>query len=192
MSPGRWGRKINGGVLAGLVCSTLKMLSIVLIAPTIFCRSAAASGLSSAIAWAAAFSSIATNSFLPRLVSERKDSLASFEEDQIRENNFIGWRRETENYYRNDYCEEVLEIERICCGILRMKNPASLLRYQFAGNIRDTHMECTQCFCHNRLTAQRFAEVFHGFTALIITTKDKLIFKEQIGRVERNPWQLQL
>jgi hypothetical protein len=87
-----------------------------------------------------------------------------------------------------DYCAEALEMARIFCWILRMKNAASLLRQQFAGNIRDTHIECTKYFCHNQLTTQRFAEVFHGFTALIITTRDKFIFREQIGRAERNPW----
>jgi hypothetical protein len=69
-----------------------------------------------------------------------------------------------------------------------MKTAASLLRYQFAGNIRDTHIECTKYFWDNQLTTQRFAEVFHGFTALIITTRDKFIFREQIARVESNPW----
>ena len=88
---------------------------------------------------------------------------------------------------RVDHCAEGLEMARIFCWILRMKYAASLLRYQFAGNIRDTHIECTKYFSHKQLTTQRFAEVFHGCTALIITTRDKFTFKEQTGTVERDP-----
>jgi len=68
-----------------------------------------------------------------------------------------------------------------------MKNPASLLRYQFAGNIRDTHIKMHTMLLSQPVDGAEVAEVFHGFTALIITTRDKLIFKEQIGSVERNP-----